>query len=108
MQKINRTYLRWLIVAGLIEGCSTLVLFFVAMPMKYYADIPEAVSIVGMIHGLLFIWLVLMFWFGRKIVPLPTNLMWFGMAGAVIPFLPFIVDIPLYRILRGSRDEVSA
>ncbi len=73
MQKINRTYLRWLIVAGLIEGCSTLVLFFVAMPMKYYADIPEAVSVVGMIHGVLFIWLVLMFWFGRTIVPLPTT-----------------------------------
>ncbi len=104
MNTINRTYLGWLIVAGLIEGCSTLILLFVAMPMKYYGGMPEVVSVVGMIHGILFIALVLMFWFGRTIVPLPTNLMWFGMAGAVIPFLPFIVDIPLYRMLRESKS----
>jgi integral membrane protein len=97
---MNRTYLGWLIIAGIVEGVSTLVLFGVAMPLKYYADMPMAVSIVGMIHGLLFIGLVAMFLIGRTIVPLPRHLMWWGMIGAVVPLLPFIIDIPLIRMLR--------
>ena len=40
---------------GLIEGISYLVLLFVAMPLKYFYEMPEAVKIVGMTHGMLFI-----------------------------------------------------
>jgi len=40
---------------GLIEGGSLLVLLFLAMPLKYWFDIPQAVSVVGALHGLLFI-----------------------------------------------------
>ena len=38
-----------------IEGWSYLVLLFIAMPMKYIFDIPMAVKIAGMAHGVLFI-----------------------------------------------------
>ena len=38
-----------------IEGYSYIHLVFIAMPMKYLMDIPIAVKIVGMIHGVLFI-----------------------------------------------------
>lgn len=41
-----------------IEGCSYLLLLLVAMPLKYAADLPKAVSWVGMIHGILFVLLV--------------------------------------------------
>ena len=37
------------------EGVSYLVLLFVAMPMKYLAGYPQAVRIVGMAHGVLFV-----------------------------------------------------
>ncbi|ALP54420.1 hypothetical protein Tel_15405 [Candidatus Tenderia electrophaga] len=40
---------------SLIEGLSFLVLLFIAMPLKYYWGHPEAVSVVGMTHGMLFI-----------------------------------------------------
>jgi integral membrane protein len=40
---------------ALAEGISLLVLFLVAMPLKYALGKPLAVEIVGMIHGLLFI-----------------------------------------------------
>lgn len=43
---------------ALIEGVSLLVLFGVAMPLKYLADMPQAVRIVGWLHGVLFIWYV--------------------------------------------------
>ncbi len=37
------------------EGVSFLVLLFVAMPLKYLANIPQAVTIVGGLHGALFV-----------------------------------------------------
>jgi integral membrane protein len=40
---------------GFIEGASLLILLFIAMPLKYLADIPEAVSVVGALHGFFFI-----------------------------------------------------
>jgi integral membrane protein len=38
-----------------IEGLSYLILVFIAMPMKYLADNPYLVKVVGMAHGVLFI-----------------------------------------------------
>ena len=103
MQDINRPYLRWLIIVGLLEGFSTLALFCIAMPMKYWYDTPMHVTIVGPVHGLLFIALVMMFWIGKAAVPLPTRLVVWGMVGAVIPFVPFIVDVPLYKMLQSEQ-----
>lgn len=40
---------------GLVEGTSYLVLLFIAMPLKYLADMPGAVRVVGMAHGVLFV-----------------------------------------------------
>lgn len=38
-----------------IEGLSLLLLFLVAMPLKYYFGIPVAVRVVGSLHGFLFL-----------------------------------------------------
>ncbi|KKC37760.1 membrane protein [Devosia epidermidihirudinis] len=40
---------------GLIEGLTTLALFLVAMPLKYWFDYPHLVPPVGMIHGVAFV-----------------------------------------------------
>lgn len=40
---------------ALIEGMSYLTLLFIAMPLKYLYDHPEAVRSVGMVHGVLFV-----------------------------------------------------
>ena len=42
-------------ILGNVEGISYLLLLCVAMPLKYLADMPLAVRIVGMGHGVLFI-----------------------------------------------------
>ena len=41
-------------ILGIVEGCSWLLLLFVAMPLKYGLDMPIAVRWVGSVHGLLF------------------------------------------------------
>lgn len=38
-----------------IEGVSYLLLLFVAVPLKYFANIPDAVKYAGWIHGFLFV-----------------------------------------------------
>ena len=50
------TALRWIC---LIEGSSCIALFFLAMPMKYWAGDASLVPIVGRIHGGL--WLLMLF-----------------------------------------------
>lgn len=44
-----------LLKIGFAEGVSFIVLLFIAMPLKYWAGMPESVRIVGMLHGILFI-----------------------------------------------------
>ena len=44
----------WLWLLAIIEGISWVILALVAVPMKYAADNPVLVKIMGPIHGLLF------------------------------------------------------
>lgn len=50
ISKLNR-----FLKTGLLEGISFILLVGIAMPLKYFADMPLPVRIVGMLHGILFI-----------------------------------------------------
>lgn len=45
---------------ALWEAISTVLLFFVAMPLKYFGGIPEAVRVAGSIHGFLVVLFVIL------------------------------------------------
>jgi len=47
--------LRFFRIVALLEGVTTLALFLVAMPAKYWFGYPDLVPPVGMIHGWAFI-----------------------------------------------------
>jgi integral membrane protein len=100
MPDIDRTFLRRLRVMGVIEGVSTLVLFGIAMPLKYLGGMPLAVTVVGSIHGFLFLALATMFVVGTKRIPIPARLAATGIVAAVFPFGPFVLD----RRLRHLAD----
>lgn len=80
-----------------VEAISLLLLFFIAMPLKYLAGMPEAVRVVGMIHGILFslfvlagVWLLEpLGWSVKKLV-----LSWII---ASLPFGPFLFDHYLFK-----------
>ena len=82
----------------MIEGVSTLILFGVAMPLKYFGGIPLAVTIAGMIHGLLFVGLTAMFLIGVRRIPIPRSLAAAGVAAAIVPFGPFLMDGHLRKL----------
>lgn len=59
---------RFMLIA-LLEGISYLLLLCIAMPLKYYADMPGAVKYVGWAHGVLFVlycFYLLKVWMGYK------------------------------------------
>ncbi len=89
--------IRALRVIGFIEGVSYLLLLGVAMPLKYFADMPMAVRIVGMAHGVLFVLFVLaLAWaaFARKwsLAKIAE-----GFIASLYPFGTFIFDRKLKR-----------
>jgi integral membrane protein len=81
--------LRWL---AFVEGVSTLVLFGIAMPLKYFAGLPLAVRIAGSVHGALFVMLVAMLLLAIRRVPISPALAGAGIAAAVLPGGPFLFD----------------
>lgn len=81
-----------------MEGVSTLVLFGIAMPLKYLAGLPAAVTLVGSIHGALFLALAAMFVLGTWKIPMAPSLAAVGIGAAVLPFGPFVMDRRLARL----------
>ena len=81
------TVLRW---TALFEGTSLLLLLFVAMPLKYYAEMSGAVKIIGPIHGVLFlVFIGLVLWhFLKSELGLVKTL--FGFLASIIPFGTFV------------------
>ena len=89
---VDSRFLHGLRRLGFVEGLSTLVLFFVAMPLKYLAGKPEAVRIFGTLHGALFVALALMLVIAVRRVPLAPKTALLGLLCAVVPFGPFWFD----------------
>ncbi len=89
---IDLQFLGRLRLLSIVEGTSTLLLFGIAMPLKYLADMPLAVRIVGSLHGLLFVCLAIVFLLAIRRVPISKQLATAGIIAAVLPFGPFVFD----------------
>jgi integral membrane protein len=50
----------WFRKIAFTEGVSFILLLLIAMPLKYFADLPFAVTIVGGLHGFLFVAFIIM------------------------------------------------
>ncbi len=51
--------------AAIAEALTLLALFCFAMPLKYFLEVPQAVSVIGPVHGLafmIFLWFVTRSW----------------------------------------------
>ncbi|MBK7884799.1 MAG: DUF3817 domain-containing protein [Chitinophagaceae bacterium] len=77
---------------AITEGISFLILLLIAMPLKYYANMPEAVKYFGWAHGVLFIlYLGLAFELGAQ---LNKGFLWLvgAFIASLMPFGTFIFD----------------
>jgi integral membrane protein len=89
---VDRPFLKKLRCLGFIEGTSTLLLFGVAMPLKYIGGNEIGVKIIGPLHGILFIGLVVMAAIAIERIPLGAKLGMATIIAAVVPFGPFVMD----------------
>ena len=83
------TFLRRMALA---EATSYLVLLGIAMPLKYFADMPMAVKVTGWIHGLLFVvfsWALLQ---ALRRARWPVSRCALVFALSFVPVLPFLFD----------------
>ncbi|KSU61499.1 hypothetical protein AS034_14220 [[Bacillus] enclensis] len=79
-------------LSAFIEGASLLVLLFIAMPLKYMAGVPEAVTVVGSLHGFFFVVYVLVI--GYTTLKIRWHFKWAAgaLAAAFIPFGNLVLD----------------
>ncbi|QQA44682.1 DUF3817 domain-containing protein [Pelagovum pacificum] len=88
---------RLLRLSMLVEAVTLVLLFFVAMPLKYWADIPGPTSVVGMMHGIAFLAFVavLVLSLLARVVGVRWGALLF--VGAFVPVLGFLNDHWLRR-----------
>jgi integral membrane protein len=84
-------------LTGYVEGTSLLLLIGIAMPVKYMLGEPMLVRVIGMIHGLLFMWYVVLLALTVSRNALPWWTFPAGFIGAVIPFGPFLFEYLLSK-----------
>ena len=102
-----RTPLSRLRIIGDVEGVSYLLLLGVAMPLKYRAGLPGAVTWVGGVHGALFLA------FGAALLqvhlvrrwPLPKTALAF--LSSLIPFGTFLLSRTIRREEADTRPRTS-
>ena len=87
-------------ILGNIEGVSYLLLLGVAMPLKYAYDMPAAVKITGMAHGVLFVGYCLLLAFCLKRFNWSLKFGAYLFIATLIPFGTFVTD-------RKLRDKVT-
>lgn len=93
MKKLFKTKIGRLRIIGFLEGISLLVLFFIAVPMKYYFQNPSLTKFLGPIHGALF----LLFIINTLSVGVEQNwkfktITWKVILACFIPFGTFYID----------------
>ncbi len=97
--------------AGLVEGVSALLLFFVAMPLKYGPPAGSEVSVlgkqvvfyVGSVHGGLFVLYALITFIAWGKGAITFKFVAYAAIASIVPFGPFVID----RVLKRHEDRTT-
>ncbi|CAM3259881.1 DUF3817 domain-containing protein [Filibacter tadaridae] len=89
---------------GILEGSSLLILLFIAMPLKYWFDMSNAVTIVGTLHGYIFLAYIVAILYAMIAVKWPFRFTIGAVLSAFIPFGNFILDSRL-KVFENPSGE---
>jgi integral membrane protein len=92
MSDLLKSHVGRLRVIAFLEGCSLLLLVFIAVPIKYLFKIPEATQTIGLIHGILFILFILATIMISILQKWSFNRIVLVMFSSILPFGTFYVD----------------
>ncbi len=90
--KMKTKMLRTFRIVSMVEGVSFLLLLFAAMPAKYYLGVPEAVTVMGWTHGLLFMLYIGCAMGVMRRYKLPDSTSALIMVASVTPFVCFYLE----------------
>lgn len=102
--KFSKTDIGRFRLVAISEGISFIVLMFIAMPLKYFAGMPQPVTYVGWAHGLLFVLYIL------ALIAVKITLNWnfkktfVAFIASLLPFGTFILD----KSLKKEEQEFLA
>lgn len=96
------TPLRLFRLVALLEGLSFVVLVFIAMPLKYLADLPLAVRVVGMAHGILFVLFLLALGHAAMDRGWAAPRVLYAFIASLVPFGTFVFDRSIRRELEAG------
>jgi integral membrane protein len=102
---VRKTILDRLRRIGFSEGISFLLLLGVAMPLKYFGGMPQAVLVVGSIHGFLFILYVVTILQARSALKWSKGRVRAGLLASVLPFGPFVFDARLRKDEPAEKEN---
>ena len=86
------TPIGFLRAVGFAEGVSYLLLLGLAMPLKYLAGMPEAVTVVGWAHGVLFVAFVAAVAVAARAKRWGMGPIAKALAASLVPFGTFVLD----------------
>jgi integral membrane protein len=87
-----------------LEGLSFVLLLFVAMPLKYWAGLPLAVRVVGMVHGLLFVLFIGTLFRAALERDWPVRRWGLALLSSLLPFGTFVFDRSLKREIAAAAE----
>lgn len=86
------------------EAISFILLMGVAMPLKYMADMPLAVTYVGWAHGVLFVAYAIALYFAMEAKQWSIGKAFWLFVAALLPFGPFVAD----RWVKPDDEKLAA
>ena len=102
--KLTKTF-NWFRKIAFAEGVSFLVLLLIAMPLKYFAGMPMAVTVVGGLHGLLFVAFVVMAWEVKREYKKDWGWLIKSFISSIIPFGTFWMDNRQWKKEEAAAGE---
>ena len=87
---------------GFLEGLSYILLLGIAMPLKYALGMPEAVRVIGMAHGVLFVLYIALSIQATFVYKWPLKRLLFFWIASLLPFGTFYAD---YKWLRTEAQN---
>jgi integral membrane protein len=88
---------------GILEGVSLLVLLGIAMPLKYWADMPHAVTLTGTVHGGIFTVYFMAILYAQLRLLWPVQWSALCLLAAFVPFGNFVLD----RVLKKNQSAFT-
>lgn len=97
LSNLLKTPLGRLRFIAFLEGTSLLILIAIAMPLKYMAGYPEPVRMVGMAHGVLFIFYVILLIQVVFLKDWGWKTFLLAFVASVVPFGTFYADSKIFK-----------